>query len=110
MDIPVNDGELIHLADPETEPVAMLSQADIIAQIPEGIAVKLEVDVTNNLLRYVALTPEEIAQRETDEAADGDRRAAADAAQAEQDVLKTKLAAGKASDVEVQQALAQLLP
>jgi len=55
------------------------------------------------------MTDEEIAQREADQAraaADADAASKADAARA---ALKEKLAAGSASDAEVQQALAALL-
>lgn len=85
------------------------AHADLLAQIPEGVPVRLEVDVANNQFRYVALTPGELAQRATDQAA-AEVAAKADAkVAADRDALVAKLTAGKATPDEVQQALARVL-
>jgi hypothetical protein len=70
---------------------------------------KLLVDLSTGESAMVPLSPEELAQRETDQAA-AEVQAAADAQlQADRDALVAKLAAGKATVAEVQQALAQVL-
>lgn len=38
--------------------------------VPDGVEVKLEVDVANGRFRYVELTPDELAQRAIDQAAE----------------------------------------
>ena len=57
----------------------------------------------------VPLDDDELAQREADQAAHAERVRADDAATADRQALAKKLAAGKATPAEVQQALAQLL-
>jgi hypothetical protein len=104
----IPEDAVMQLGEPEF--VATPSaHADLLAQIPEGMPVRLEVDVANNQFRYVALTPEELKQRETDQTA-AEVVAAADAqATADRDALVAKLTAGKATVAEVQQALAEVL-
>lgn len=107
MSEPIIEG-VMALGEPEF--VATPSaHVDLLAQIPAGVPVKLEVDVANNAFRYVALTPGELAQRETDQAA-AEVAAKADArVTADRDALVAKLTAGKATPDEVQQALARVL-
>lgn len=94
------------LGDPGVSPPP---QTDVAAQVPEGVPVKLEVDIANNTSSYVALTPAELAQRDVDQAA-VEVAAKADAkVAADRDVLVAKLAAGKATTAEVQDALARVL-
>lgn len=102
------DEPIMQLGDPGVVETPF-SHADLLAQIPEGVPVKLEVDVANNAFRYVALTPDELAQRETDQQA-ADAQAKVDAqVQADRDALVASLSAGTATPDQVQQALAQVL-
>lgn len=103
MDVPV-----MQLGDPGGVPVT-LPDAELVAQIPEGVAVKLVVDCATGLHRYEALLPEEIKLREADQAAAAAQAELDAKAQADRDALIASLAAGTATDVEVQQALAQVL-
>lgn len=108
MSEPIIEDAVMQLGDPEfvaTSP----AHADLLAQIPEGMPVKLEIDVANNAFRYVALTPTELAQRETDQAAAAEVAKADAKVAADRDALVAKLSAGKATPDEVQQALARVL-
>lgn len=108
-DIPLNDGELFHLGDPDGAVVVGPSHEDLIAQIPDGMPVKMVVDVATNSYRYEALTPDEVALREVDAAAAAEQSAITEQATADREALVAKLTAGKATEVEMQQALAKVL-
>lgn len=83
-----------------------LTDADVVAEIPDGVPVRLEYDVTANAYRYVALTPQELKQRDDDAAVSAAQEAEEQADDAAKAALVAKLTSGKATNAEVQQAIA----